>query len=119
MTSVLNDSSDNVEEAGLSFKEVRTFKICMLFVMAGICFMGVIPYKVACCRKNESVLSYLNCFSAGIFLAMALIGLLPESVEEYLDWAEEKEIDEPFPLPYVCFFLGYAVVLLIDRVFAH
>lgn len=50
---------------------------------------------------------------------MALIGLLPESVEEYDEWAEEKEIEHPFPLPYVCFFLGYAVVLLLDRVFAH
>ena len=79
---------------------------------------GVLPKVWGTCNKNEVLLSLLNCFSAGIFLAMALIHILPESAEIYMLWAAVEGIEKPFPLPYVMFLIGYLLILLVDRVAA-
>ena len=44
--------------------------------------------------------------------------MMPESAEIYLMWAQslDEPLERPFPLPYVCYFLGYLLILLIDRV---
>jgi zinc transporter ZupT len=84
----------------------------------------------------------MNSFAGGVFLAMAFIHILPESVEQYNEAMEEeepavatgksasaataaeKDHDHEehgahiFPLPYLLFFVGYMMVLLIDRVLA-
>lgn len=60
----------------------------------------------------------MNCFSAGIFLGMALIHIIPEAIEVYGDYSKEKSIERPFPLPYVLIFVGYLIVLSVDRVIA-
>jgi solute carrier family 39 (zinc transporter), member 1/2/3 len=91
----------------------------MIFVMTLACSSGLLPLHVPSIAKNRAFLSYLNCLSAGIFLGMALIHMLPESVEIYGEWAEANEIESPFPLPYIMLFLGYMLILLIDRVIMH
>ena len=99
--------------------DVDTFKIIMLFCMIVCVGFGLIPKLWNACRNSENTLSMLNCFSAGIFLAMALIHMMPESAEIYLMWAVAEEIERPFPLPYVMFFVGYMLILAIDRVAAR
>ena len=49
---------------------------------------------------------------------MALVHMLPEAVEMYNGWAAEHEIERPFPVEYLSFFIGYLLVLGIDRVAA-
>ena len=95
---------------------VQNFKIIMIFVIFIVTLSGVLPLKISCIRKSEAGLSYLNCFSAGMFLTIALIHMLPESVEEYDKWTKKLELEKPFPLPYCCMFIGYIIVLLIDQV---
>ena len=104
---------DHGEEGGV---DVKTFKIIMLFVMLACCFTALIPKSVPACGKNETILSLLNCFSAGIFLSMSLVHITPEAVEIYAIYTAKQEVERAFPLPYVCFFGGYLLVLLIDRV---
>ena len=98
---------------------VQNFKIIMIFVIFIVTLSGVLPLKISCIRKSEAGLSYLNCFSAGMFLTIALIHMLPESVEEYDKWTKKLELEKPFPLPYCCMFIGYIIVLLIDQVIMH
>jgi len=86
--------------------------------MIALVFLGLIPKKLPACGNNERVLSILNCFSAGIFLAMSLVHIMPESSETFSRWAQKAEIERPFPLPYVCNFLGYLFILFLDRVLA-
>jgi len=99
---------------------LTNFKIIMMIVMTIICFAGLIPSAVPACRKSDHILSYLNCFSAGIFLAMSLIHMMPEAAEIYMLWAEslDEPLERPFPLPYVGFFIGYLLILLVDKVLA-
>jgi ABC-type Zn2+ transport system substrate-binding protein/surface adhesin len=98
--------------------DIDTFKIIILFSMIACVGLGFIPKAWGKCRDNEYTLSFLNCFSAGIFLAMSLVHMMPESAEMYADWAAEEGIERPFPLPYVMFFLGYMLILGVDRVAA-
>ena len=54
-----------------------------------------------------------------MFLAMAFMHLLPEGVELFEGWAAENEIKKPFPLAYLMFFIGFLLVLCVDRVIAR
>lgn len=91
----------------------------MIFAIFTVSLVGMLPFKIPQIKKSEAGLSYLNCFSAGMFLAIALIHMMPESVEEYEVWALERKLEKPFPLPYCCMFIGYLIVLLVDRVIMH
>ena len=98
--------------------DIKTLKIILLFCMVLCVGFGLVPKVWGKCRNNEQLLSNLNCFSAGIFLGMALIHMMPESSEIHNSWAAEKGIEKPFPLPYVMYFIGYMLILCIDRVIA-
>lgn len=97
---------------------MKGFKIVMLFAIWLCSLSGVLPKVIPQLNSNPTFLSLLNCFSAGIFLGMALIHVIPEGIEIYEEWAEEKKIERPFPLAFVLIFVGYLMVLSIDRVLA-
>ena len=61
----------------------------------------------------------MNCFAAGMFLSIALMHMLPESVEMFFAWAEHEGIEEPFQLPYCTLFVGYLIPLFVDKVIVH
>ena len=91
----------------------------MLFCMMLCVGLGIIPKLWGKCSDNEEILSMLNCFSAGIFMAMSLVHMMPEAAEVYQGWALCEKIEIPFPLPYVMYFVGYFLILSIDRVAAR
>lgn len=98
--------------------DLETFKIIMLFAMIACCAFGIVPKVWGACQRSENVLSLLNCFSSGLFLGMSLTHMMPEAVEIYDGWAKHEGIERPFPLPYVGFFMGYVLILFVDRVIA-
>jgi solute carrier family 39 (zinc transporter), member 1/2/3 len=110
-----HDDDHKEEEGGI---DVKTFQIILLCCMICCVGFGFIPKAWGKCREDQYVLSFLNCFSAGIFLAMALVHMMPEAAEVYTIWAAKEGIERPFPLPYVMFFVGYLLILAIDRVAA-
>lgn len=114
-----DDHEDHAAEAetegGMS---VENFKIILLFCMLLCVSFGLLPKLLGNRCRSDQMLSLLNCFSAGIFLGMALIHMMPESAEIYAIWAKDQDIERPFPLPYVMFFVGYLFILSIDRVAA-
>ena len=95
-----------------------TFKIIMMILMFLCVGFGVIPKVWSKCRDNDEILSKLNCFASGLFLGMSLVHMMPEAVEIYATWAVAEKIERPFPLPYVMFFVGYLLILAVDRVAA-
>jgi zinc transporter ZupT len=122
-------------------------KIALIFILFFVCYLGLIPAYSKHCRSSMLTLSLMNCFAGGLFLAMAFTHILPEAVEQYYGAMtgaehahaghrllqatavnstiataakEEEHVDRHgiFPLPYLLFFAGYCLVLLVDRVFA-
>lgn len=101
-------------------------------------FFGILPAKVKACKESPKFLGLANAFSGGLFLAIALIHLLPEAAEHYNEWYEHNHSHDdpddphdhlqhgdghghdhdhpPVPLPYILVFLGYVLILLIDKV---
>ena len=87
-------------------------KLILLAVILLEHLLGLIPLKIG--LKQTSVLSCLNCFSAGIFLAMAMIHLFPEALELYAGYAKSVKLEKPFPVPCLCFLIGYSVILTLE-----
>ena len=131
---------DDHDEDGLT--TIMKLKIAMIVILFFIVYLGLIPAYSKYFRSSKVILTLMNCFAGGVFLAMAFIHILPESAEQYNDAMKEKEEEKSasnstvtakagahadhdeehgghfFPLPYLLFFIGYMMVLLIDRVFA-
>ena len=64
-----------------------------------------------------------NAFSGGLFLAIGLIHILPEAANDYNKYWGENHKDSkgnpelpPVPLPFILYFCGYTLILLIDKV---
>ena len=135
----------------MALSSVTKLKVGYVFVLLAINFAGMLPIRWKFFRANATFLSVLNCFAAGVFLAMAFVHILPESVSTYNNVMYESrglppiggddrrrrrlaaemnstvegegsesacDYDYPdlFPVPYVLFLTGYALVLLVDRI---
>lgn len=79
---------------------------------------GFIPTWVESCRENPKVMGVANSFAAGVFMAIAFMHLTPEMIDE---WTELKNPDgeedvKIFPLPEMLIFIGYVIILIIDKV---
>lgn len=88
--------------------------IVVVFLEAFCC--GLIPTWSKSCRENPKILGIANSFAAGVFLAIALCHILPEEAENWAVLCSERGVEKVFPLPYVLLFIGYTLILLIDKV---
>jgi hypothetical protein len=61
---------------------IMKLKIALIVILFFIVYLGLIPAYSRFCRSSKVTLS-LNCFAGGVFLAMAFIHILPESVLQY------------------------------------
>ena len=73
--------------------------------------MGLIPVKCKKFKDSPEVLGVANAFAGGVFIAIALMHIMPEQVESY---AEVGNTD--FPMPFFILVLGYTLILIIDKV---
>jgi solute carrier family 39 (zinc transporter), member 1/2/3 len=73
-----HDDHDH-DEAGLT--TIMKLKIAMIVILFCIVYLGLIPAYSKFFRSSKVILSLLNCFAGGVFLAMAFIHILPESAE--------------------------------------
>lgn len=75
-------------------------------------FAGYFPTYNRNCRENPKILGIANAFAGGVFMAIAFVHILPEAVADYT----ELKGPDAFPLPNVLLFVGYSIILLIDKV---
>lgn len=75
---------------------------------------GFFPTWSKTCRESPKILGIANSFAAGVFIAIAIVHILPE---EAANWAGLHPTEtNPFPLPYFLMFCGYCLILVIDKV---
>ena len=104
------------EDEGCTENCSLIFWVKIIFIV--VCFLqgfftGAIPTWSVTCRTNPKVLGIANAFAAGVFLAIALNHILPEEIEA---WGEYVGTEEVFPLPELLCFLGYTLILVLDKV---
>lgn len=121
----------------MSYSSIKVAKIILIFLTFAIVFVGLIPVKAKGISEKTLIMSLLNTFAAGVFLAMAFTHIMPEAVYYYNeamspieeDHSEEHEGDhdelsedsehkhnELFPLPYLLFLVGYLLILFVDKI---
>ena len=96
---------------------ILIIKIC--FIVACIVndiFFGLLPLRVKGCGQNQTFMGIANAFSGGLFLAISLYHILPDVVKDFDVWKIQNHINSNIPLPYILTFVGYAMILFIDRV---
>ena len=71
----------------------------------------MIPVWSKSFKENKLLLGSANVFSAGIFISLALMHILPEENNLYMESSTSS-----FPLPFLVMILGYSFILLIDKV---
>ncbi|CAI2372605.1 unnamed protein product [Moneuplotes crassus] len=109
---------------------VIIIKVVFIILIAAMAFVaGILPGIIPWCKRSTNVLGIANAFSGGVFLAIAFLHILPEATSGYREFMEQHEHseryapclrhgneEEPFPLPFALAFVGYAFILLIDKV---
>ena len=71
---------------------MNIIKIVVIFVIFGVAVLaGILPIKVKRCRESKTFMSMANAFSGGLFLAIALVHILPEVIEQYNDLMKKDE----------------------------
>jgi zinc transporter ZupT len=80
---------DDHHHHGISSKQVQNIKTIFLILYLLITYLGILPYAISACRTSSKVLSFMNCFAAGVFISIALIHLLPEAAEQWDGWNAE------------------------------
>ena len=83
-----------------------------------VCFLegligGLVPTWVEGCRTNPAIFGIANAFSAGVFMSISLMHIMPEEIEGWKGWIGSNE---PFPLPECLCFAGYTLLLILDKV---
>jgi zinc transporter 1/2/3 len=85
-----------------------------IIIFADSVFFGILPSKWKRIRNSQTIISLLNAFSAGVFIAIAFNHILPEAAEKYNELCPANE--RCFPWPFFITFLGYSMILLLDKV---
>lgn len=75
---------------------------------------GLIPTWSEGCRSNPTIVGIANSFAGGIFLAIALLHVLPEEIEAWTAYCGDA--DRIFPLPEALAFAGYTIILILDKI---
>ena len=83
--------------------------------------------KCKAIKNSPKILGVANAFAGGVFIAIALMHIMPEQVEAWAEFNQSDHTDEknhgddegekePFPLPFLLLVTGYTVILMIDKV---
>jgi solute carrier family 39 (zinc transporter), member 1/2/3 len=81
-------SEPTPEETKLMFIMKCCFIPVIFLVALGF---GILPAKVESCGKNPKFMSLANAFSGGLFLAIALVHILPDAVNDWNEYNEHKQ----------------------------
>lgn len=84
-TIVIEDGTDSIPDSLLWAKLGFAFAVFLISFVS-----GVLPLKIKGCGSNNPLfMSVANAFSGGLFLAIALIHILPEVAMEYEHYVED------------------------------
>merc|ERR1712060_370247 len=110
---IKNSEIMSMEEKG-KVMIVQIAFIILVFLEAFV--SSFYPTWNANCRENPKIIGIANSFAGGVFIAIALMHITPEEIEVWSELPENKGKDDLFPLPEMLVFIGYTIILIIDKV---
>lgn len=106
---ITNTSSSDIPQTEDTLPLYKILSLIVLFSIS-LCF-ALIPIKISSFKTNLKLIGIANAFSAGIFLSVGLIHLLPESIEKF-----NEITNSSFPYSFFVAILGYSLILFIEKV---
>ncbi len=102
-------------------------KVLGIIIFFAVSLLGLVPIYVSSFRTNQKLISLTACFSAGLFISVGLMHILPEAQQDFESWHKEQEITHSIPghkdeqehvYPYapMITILCFSLVLFIDKV---
>ena len=89
-----------------------SFIVFIFFLAIG---SGMLPLKLQAFKNSSTAIGLANSFSGGLFLSIALFHVLPDVSERFFV-SVQPDTGINAPLPFILIFLGYTIVLTVDRV---
>ena len=102
---------------------VLNFKLIFMLAIFLLAFgFGLIPIVVKRFKESPILLGIANTFAAGVFIAIALIHIMPEQSKnwECRQWKTEfcdHKTPSEVPVPFILLLCGYTVILALDKIF--
>ena len=107
-----SDGEDSDDSHKAAFWTKISF-IIVCFLEGFIC--GMWPICSPTCRESPKILGIANSFAGGIFLGIAFMHIMPEEIEAWNTLPQN--VGHPvFPVPEMLLFIGYTVILVLDKV---
>ena len=91
---------------------IKLLTMLIMFIM--IMITGNLPLRLKSFKSNQMVLSLSSAFSGGLFLAVGVIHLLPESNEKFESYFNHE--DGKFPWAFAITIMSFALILFIEKV---
>ena len=117
-----SSDSDSTDESAVFWTKIGFIVASFLEAMIA----GLIPTWSQNCRESPKILGIANSFAGGVFLAIAFMHITPEMINAWNDMdinstllpdGNRREYNEKiFPLPELLIFVGYTLILIIDKV---
>lgn len=88
---------------------------CVSIFVVSITF-ATIPLVSKAFQKSKVIVDIANSFAGGLFIALGLAHILPDSIEIFDDYYEENDITSDFPWPNVIALCSYVSILFLEKV---
>jgi len=95
--------------------EVDTYRIVSIVTLLALALIGgLLPLVIS---SNKQLMSILNCFAAGVFIAGGFLHLLVDANENpgLAEWSEKDDGKYEFPYPNMFATLGFLLVFFIEQ----
>lgn len=116
-----NADSDSTDDSAVFWTKIGFIVASFLEAMIA----GLIPTWSSNCRESPKILGIANSFAGGVFLAIAFMHITPEMIDAWNDMDINSTLlpdgtreynEKIFPLPELLIFVGYTLILIIDKV---
>lgn len=89
-----------------------SYKVIYIFIITiGALIVGVLPIYSRFFRKGLKLATLGNCFSGGLFLAVAMADLVPSGMKK-----SEKAVGDSFQLSNIMVLVGYSLTLYVEKI---
>ncbi len=68
--------------------------------------------------KKKKIISWINCFSAGVLMGMCFFGMMPAAAKKWNEVMEDQETMTHVPWPEVTMLLGFLLIFTLQHSFS-